>query len=170
MDQEIDYDKVDFLKSCAPSKTKRFFGNLIDIFVILGIIVGIIIPIQYFFSNYTSIENFVSYNDSNWFEDQFISLVVYQLYYTPLEYFKQGSIGKMIFRMRVVHEYDGKNPKITAILKRTLIRVLGIEGLVYLFGGNLWHDRWSDTLVIDIDKYEAASEIELLGEKNSGEF
>ena len=161
MDQEIDYDKVDFLKSCAPSKTKRFLGNLID-GILVTMISGVFIAPVMVIAPENPILQF--YCESNWFISQLLSTVFYLIYYIPFEYYRQSSLGKLIFKMKVVNEYDGGKPTLNSIIQRTLIRILGFEALVYLFGGNLWHDRWSDTLVIDLEKYEARIELESLGE------
>lgn len=164
MDREIDYDKVEFLKSCAPTKTKRFLGNLVDgiaVTIISGIFLG---PLWLL-----DAENpiLLYYFDSNWIVGQLMSSVFYLIYYIPFEYYKQSSLGKIIFKMKVVNEYDGDQPKLNTIIQRSLIRILGIEAFIFLFGGSLWHDRWTDTVVIDLEKYGAASELEQLGQKEA---
>lgn len=158
--QTLDYDRADFLVSCAPTKTKRFFGSLIDgiAITILGLVV--IEPIA---DLSPDLNLSIWSENSNFFLNQLVNGIFYLVYYAPFEYYKQSSLGKMILNMKVVHEYTGNRPELSSIVKRTLIRLLSIEGLFYLFGKKLWHDNYSDTLVIDLALYNERFEIDQLG-------
>ena len=72
------------------------------------------------------------------------------LYYAVFEGLVKGkTIGKMITKTRAVN-LDGTQPEFGTIMKRTISRIVPFE--VFSFLGSRptgWHDRWSDTIVID---------------------
>ena len=77
-------------------------------------------------------------------------LLIYSSYVTIYTFFetitKGKTIGKMITKTRAVRT-DGSPISFNDALKRSLIRIIPFESLS-TFGGNPWHDRWSDTKVI----------------------
>ncbi len=78
----------------------------------------------------------------------FILLLVPGLYVLT-EYNWQRTPGKFITKTRVIDEF-GNPPDLSAILLRTVIRIIPFEGFSCIGDpySRGWHDRWSDTFVV----------------------
>ena len=82
--------------------------------------------------------------------DNIISMILFACYYLLVEVSLGGkTIGKYITGTRVV-DLNGDAPDIEQYVKRSFSRIVPFEALSF-FGSTPggWHDRWSDTLVID---------------------
>ncbi len=76
-----------------------------------------------------------------------ISYTIYVAYYAFFETLTKGrTIGKMVTKTRAVR-LDGTPINFNDALKRSLVRIIPIEAFS-AFGGNPWHDRWTNTKVI----------------------
>jgi uncharacterized RDD family membrane protein YckC len=76
-----------------------------------------------------------------------ISYTIYVATYTFFETVTNGrTIGKMVTKTRAV-KLDGSAISFNDALKRSLVRIIPVEAFS-AFGGNPWHDRWTDTKVI----------------------
>lgn len=104
----------------------------------------------------------------NRFWDILITSIVYFTYALLMEYFTKGrTIGKYITGSKVVC-IDGTQPTFNDYFIRNISRLVPFDVLSFL-GENGWHDKWSETRVINIKNYQAEiqakSEIEALGTK-----
>ena len=122
----------------------RFLNFIIDsiafliVFAILGFIVGLF------------------YNTDN---KLIIELAGYILvageffeYYIFMEYKFQKTIGKLITKTKVLRA-DGENAQIGDIIARTFCRLIPLDRLSFLFTSNGFHDRLSNTTVVqDADR------------------
>ena len=78
-------------------------------------------------------------------------MITLLFYYLLCEGIWHRTIGKLITGTRVV-QTSGSNPAFNKIILRTFIRFIPLEFLTYLEKNkqpNGWHDRWSDTRVIN---------------------
>jgi uncharacterized RDD family membrane protein YckC len=88
--------------------------------------------------------------DHNSWWDTLINYVIFVSYYVLFEGLLQGKTpGKFITNTRVV-TLDGYLPNSNSILLRSFSRLVPFEAFSFLAKKpNGWHDRWSDTIVID---------------------
>lgn len=144
MDFNINYQVVD-LNYCRATTGKRFANYIIDTLVFyivvfgLGIVIGILKP--------------------NLLEDldnlslRLIMLLFYAIVMFMTEAMSNGrSIGKLITGTRAVNE-DGSDMTFQKAFVRNIIRAIPFNALSALgTPSHPWHDRWSDTIVIDEKK------------------
>lgn len=77
------------------------------------------------------------------------------LYYFSLESMNGKTIGKYLTKTRVVY-MDGSTPTNGTIAKRALCRFIPFDALSFLSSYPIgWHDKFSDTLVIDEKTFNA---------------
>jgi uncharacterized RDD family membrane protein YckC len=137
------------------SNTKRFLNLLIDSFILRFIIL---------FIGFIVISTIVS--DPS---DSFVGLIVilvtlfsYFMYYWLCESFLGGrTLGKLITGTKVLSQ-DGSPARPEVIFTRTLIRIVPFEVFSIFTSNGLWHDDWSETMVIDINKSDLPDKNELV--------
>lgn len=81
---------------------------------------------------------------------KWISCILYFLYYFLFEYFKGQTIGKIITKSKVISTTMNDNNYLIRIFLRTLMRLLPIDIISYIFTSRGLHDRVSMTSVIQI--------------------
>jgi uncharacterized RDD family membrane protein YckC len=64
--------------------------------------------------------------------------------------FKGRTVGKLLTGTKAVNE-DGSNPTAKTYLLRALSRIVPFEPFS-AFSGRPWHDKWTNTYVIDVKK------------------
>lgn len=114
------------------------------------------------------ITNAESFGDINPFLDRIITAVVFAFIMFCVELLTKGrSLGKFITGTKVVMT-DGRVPTSEDFLKRNFSRVVPFDTLSF-FGSIGWHDKWSDTRVVNWKKYQEALrrdlELDQLGSK-----
>ena len=115
-----------------------FFGAFLGILYTIGIKA----PLQ-----------LISYIEGNRAFNYLFSSILYFIYIFSIEYLTKGrSIGKFITKTRVV-SIDGTVPTQKDFLIRSLSRLVPFEAVSFLIGNDGWHDSWSDTRVVDWEKY-----------------
>jgi uncharacterized RDD family membrane protein YckC len=120
------------------TKNIRFVNNIIDIIVIYalafatGYILGTVGLAEYL----------------NTAISQIIFLGLMFLYYFLMEKTTGRTIGKFVTRTKVVST-DGNTPTTKQIAQRSLARLVPFEAFSFLGGDTGWHDRWTDTSVVD---------------------
>lgn len=83
----------------------------------------------------------------------YLSLLVYYTFFETL--FKGRTIGKMICGTRAVTD-EGEIMTFGTVLKRTFCRMVPFDAFSYLGGyAHGWHDKWSDTMVVNESEYQA---------------
>jgi len=76
------------------------------------------------------------------------------------EYFTKGrSIGKYITKTKVV-SVDGTAPTQKDFFIRNISRLVPFDGLSFLKQDGGWHDLWSDTRVVNWEKYKSDYEMQ----------
>lgn len=77
-----------------------------------------------------------------------LSGIIYYLFYEGL--FGQTPIKFLTGTL--VRSDDGKKLNFTRVLLRTIIRLIPIEFITFIFNKNGWHDKWSKSIVISQKK------------------
>lgn len=143
--REIMLQHQTFMKTA--SQGKRLANFILDyiffyIFcIILGVFLGVIIVIvspssTSFFDNDSKIVNYL------------LGLFLGMIYYSTYEAITGRTLAKYITKTKVV-TVTGEQPNYKTILIRTICRFIPFEPFSFLFGDSGWHDRLSDTMVID---------------------
>ncbi|MBE4947404.1 RDD family protein [Chryseobacterium culicis] len=145
----------------------RLANNFLDL-VVLYIVNYLFSTISNLLYEVTSIEFFYFYSNGNMLWQILIGNFNYCLYYFLMENYLDGrTVAKYITGTKVIST-DGTKPSTRQIMYRSLSRIVPFDGLSFL-GENGWHDKWSETRVINLKNYQAEiqakSEIEALGKK-----
>lgn len=145
----------------------RLANNFLDL-VVLYIVNYLFSTISNLLYEVTSIEFFYFYSNGNMLWQILIGNFNYCLYYFLMENYLDGrTVAKYITGTKVIST-DGTKPSTRQIIYRSLSRIVPFDGLSFL-GENGWHDKWSETRVINLKNYQAEiqakSEIEALGKK-----
>lgn len=140
---------------------KRFAHFFVD---------GIVYYVLYYFVEYLWIN--ISRADalSNLITGFFISTIfmfAFPIYYILFEHFFQRTPGKFLTKTIVIDIY-GNKPEIGTNILRNIIRLVPFETFSCLSDRG-WHDRWSDTFVVDEDEYLIIKELQLKLENEAGE-
>lgn len=132
---------------------KRLVNFIVDYIVFLGLFMFLIVAIGIIAGLVTGDEEFTFFSDlerMNPIIDRIFTGVMYCLYCLFFEYLANGkSIGKMLTKTRVVSA-DGTKPTLNQLVKRNFTRIVPFDGFSFLTETPQgWHDRWSDTYVVD---------------------
>ncbi|MBT2563293.1 RDD family protein [Pedobacter sp. ISL-68] len=133
------------LDYCRASTGKRFVNYIIDVIVFyilafgLGIVIGVLKP-----------SLLVGVDDLSL---RLVSLLFYGIVMFVTEAMSNGrSIGKLVTGTRAVNE-DGSDMSFQKIFVRNIVRAIPFNALSALgTPSSPWHDRWSDTMVVDEKK------------------
>jgi len=106
--------------------------------------------------------------------DFVLTIVIYLTYFIIFEIFTQRTLGKFIFKTKVILE-NGSKPKPADIILRSLCRLIPFEVFSFLGDdGRGWHDSMSDTFVVDSKKFDAKikmmNDLETLGKPEEDNF
>ena len=140
LDSDLFQSELQFTQA---SKGKRFVNFLID--YIIAILISVLM--------FVLTDVLGLYFISNGLISNLFSLFLFALYYIICESTLKGkTIGKFVTKTRAVNT-DGSGMDMNTIVKRSFSRVVPFEQFSY-FGSEPtgWHDRWSDTMVIDETK------------------
>lgn len=139
-------------KEVLANKSQRFINFCIDfivrilIFLGIGFIIGI--TDQLLMTDYVG-----SLESMTRLQEIFIELLLVSVYYLLMEILTARTIGKYITGTMVV-DYYGNKASSQHIAMRTLCRFVPFDPLSFLGeDGKGWHDKWSQTLVIDVKKF-----------------
>nr|WP_315419146.1 RDD family protein [uncultured Pedobacter sp.] len=144
MDFNNNYQEID-LSYCRASSGKRFANYIIDTIVFyivafgLGIVIGILKP-----------NLLVGVDDLSL---RLVLLLFYGIVMFMTEAMSNGrSIGKLITGTRAVN-YDGTDMSFQKAFVRNIVRAIPFNALSAFGTPSIpWHDRWSDTMVVDEKK------------------
>lgn len=85
-----------------------------------------------------------------WFIETMLELLFISFYYILLESYLKGKTLAKYFTKTKVLNLDGSKPSFETIVKRSFIRLVPFEAFSFLGDEpDGWHDRWSNTIVID---------------------
>lgn len=141
--EETQSNLFDATNELVPASTgKRFLNYLIDMVAfyalcyVMGLLLALAAPGLFASESQTT---FISY---------IIAILIILAYYTALEGSTGKSFGKMITGTKVVTEEGYKITYKDAFL-RTLSRLVPFEGFSIFMGSGMWHDRWTQTQVVE---------------------
>ena len=123
-------------------KGARLGNFIIDTIIICIIIIPVIVLIAFIYPDI--------YNPSSPAFEMLASFVFFS-YYFLLEFFLGKTVGKMLTKTFVV-DRNGNKPKLLNIVVRSLVRLIPIEGISFLFGTLGFHDLISGTRVVKNEK------------------
>ncbi|MFD0863000.1 RDD family protein [Sungkyunkwania multivorans] len=141
------------------SKGKRFANYFTDLIIFYIVFIGgaLIYGMIYVSMGGDDVEEqLMALENANPLVDRLITLLIYGTYYFIAESLLGGrTIGKYLTKTVTV-DINGNKPTIGHTLKRSLSRMVPFEQFSF-FGelGRGWHDQWSDTYVVDVEKLEA---------------
>lgn len=148
LDQELIQEN--FTQYRQASKGKRFANFLIDMIVfyiflmILGFTLGILQVV-------TKTDLLSWTEDLNPLVDRLMTMLLYAIYYCLVEgIFKGRTLGKLITKTRTVGE-DGLLMNTSELLNRSFSRIIPFDQLSFAFADQGWHDRFSHTMVVDLN-------------------
>ncbi|WP_436489522.1 RDD family protein [Chitinophaga sp. ARDCPP14] len=128
---------------------RRLANYIIDLVSFYIVLIVVIIPIT------IAYPDLLDFADSPGMDylDRLLAMVAYGIYMGVIEaVFKGKSLGKLITGTRAVNE-DGSEISAKTAFLRGLSRAVPFDAFS-AFGGwcHPWHDRWTDTYVIDVKK------------------
>ena len=130
-------------KLIAADKGKRLGNYIIDRIVLTILTVGLTFG-YYMFAD-------AAVEEVNTIADYIISSLLFVVGYSFFEIALKGKTpGKYLTKTRVVMRGTGATPDAGTIIKRSFCRIVPFEAFSFL--GHVrdgWHDKWSDTMVID---------------------
>ena len=134
--------KIDLRRA---SGGQRFVNYLIDFAISSAALAGISILLDGYVLNIL--------NSESWLVQHLVGASFAVIYYSLLESILNGkSIGKFLTGTRAV-QIDGQPLTANKALIRSLCRIVPFEAFSFLGNdASGWHDKWSDTLVIDEKK------------------
>ncbi|MBL7864965.1 MAG: RDD family protein [Cyclobacteriaceae bacterium] len=151
----VDMASVGVIKAVLPANAslgKRFANLIIDIIAyyivvfILSFVIGFIMAFVA-----PEILDSIAEGETS-FEVYAFAYLVYFLYYFLMENTFGRTLGKLVTGTRVV-DLHGNKPTSGAIFRRTISRFVPFEQFSFLGSTPTgWHDRWTDTLVVDLKK------------------
>lgn len=132
------------------SLSQRFFNNLIDTLVFLGIVmtVGMILALS---AESLGGSAETVFSDGGLFN--LVSYVIFLLYYFGMEAATGRTVGKLLTGTKVVRLGDCGRAPLAAIFLRSVIRFVPFNALSIFFKAEellTWHDKWSRTMVVSL--------------------
>ena len=157
LDEGLQKTSAEPVELTMATQGKRFGTYVID--RIFSYIFAIFIAGAYFAMNPDNAEKLVSNSGFERGADLLFGYLSLLIYYTIFEtLFKGRTIGKMICGTRAVTD-EGQIMDFGTVLKRTFCRMVPFDALSYLGGYAYgWHDKWSDTMVVNENEYQAFSQ------------
>jgi len=139
------YEEIDY-RYYKASPSKRFVNYVIDVLFFYVLIFG-------FYAIISMIDPRVFDFIDDGVTDRIVGLVFYGVIMSFTEAMLNGkSIGKFITKTRAV-SLDGSDLSFERIFTRNLIRIIPFEILsAFGYPCSPWHDKWSDSIVVDEKK------------------
>ncbi len=141
-EQLLDIGLATEAKLIPASKQKRFINYIVDQIVGMLFLVGFFLLLESVFV--LGLENIDP------LLDQIISTLLFPIYYIFFEGLLKGkTLGKYVTGTRAL-TISGAHPSWGTIIKRSYSRIVPFEAFSFLGERpDGWHDRWTDTMVID---------------------
>jgi uncharacterized RDD family membrane protein YckC len=151
-----EYGNVEITYGMLASKSKRFCNYIIDYFITFSIaLVAFKINLMYEDNNnLVTVEAWAKVLNSLPFQMYNYASII--IYYGLVESLSAHTLGKYVTGTKVITR-DGSKPDSTAILIRTLCRLIPFEFISFFMPRPIgWHDILSKTLVVDTFNYDTA--------------
>lgn len=122
---------------------QRLANYLIDVVIFYIVIFVILVPLVLGMATYGSAETAGGFIAITYL----VTFGLFFAYYIFMEGGKGKTIGKMVTKTKVVTT-DGSPMTFGKAALRTLIRMVPIEFISVFLDTSMWHDRWSNTMVV----------------------
>ncbi len=93
-----------------------------------------------------------------YFYTSILFLILFLTYFIISEFYFQTTIGKILTNSLVIDIY-GNKPTFKTILLRTLVRLIPWDIYTFIFEDRGWHDKWTNTLVVNKAELKTLKEI-----------
>ena len=130
------------------SKGKRFLNCVIDQigYMAMGVGAGVLLALL----EEAGLGTGFDFEEESKLRDWVVGALMVLVYYSFFETLFGRTPGKWITGTKVVN-LNGTKPGFGRILGRTFARLVPFEAFSFLGGGDSgWHDKWSDTVVVDV--------------------
>lgn len=147
-------ENIRITKDMLASKGKRLANFVIDyiIRIILIFVLSLFVAIYAYLVGSEDILN--AMENISTLTEYLIAFLMLIIYYVVFESINGRTIGKYITNTKVLM-IDGSKAQSDKIVLRTLSRIVPFEFLSFLGSDDTgWHDTWTDTVVVDLKKYE----------------
>jgi uncharacterized RDD family membrane protein YckC len=126
------------------SKLKRLVNFLID-----SLIIGILSIVVFYILSYVFIKlNLLSsIGEREIISIDIFLLIIAFMYYFISESMLGRTVGKYITGTKLVNA-KGDIPSVLSIFLRTIIRLIPLDSITYLFDSVVWHDKYSSTYLV----------------------
>ncbi|MFC4741042.1 RDD family protein [Flavobacterium ponti] len=146
--------KVRITNDMLASKGKRLANFVIDYFIRIVLVFGFGIVVAIYAHSVGDEDILYAMENMNTITEYLIGFLFLFIYYLIFESINGRTIGKYITNTKVLM-IDGSKASSDKVLMRTLSRIVPFEFLSFLGNDDKgWHDTWTDTVVVDIKKYE----------------
>lgn len=135
----------------AASTGKRFCNYLIDRTIAVGGLPALIGLALGFAEQAGLASGWLTWlEESSWLTQYSFGALISFIYFAGMESLTGLTIGKLVTGCKVISN-DGTRPKPAQVVGRTLARFVPFEPFSFLGGlPSGWHDRWSNTCVVDV--------------------
>ncbi|GEP91680.1 Uncharacterized membrane protein YckC, RDD family [Chitinophaga terrae (ex Kim and Jung 2007)] len=153
IEKSIFEEEVDLVQASSGKRLANYLIDLLGFYVFLFSFWTVIVSLS------STMMEFAVYLEENRLLDRLISLVMYGLYMGVLEMLMKGrSFGKFITGTAVTTE-EGTVPSAQTLFLRGIARSVPFEVLSALGNPSYpWHDKWTQTLVINLKRSTLKSE------------
>jgi len=133
------------------SNGKRFLNYIIDRIAAMGLIM-LVFFLGGLMEEFGWVSGVVDFaDDISRVTDFVISTGFFMIYYIFCESLFGRTLGKLITGTKVI-DLEGKRPSFLTIMGRSFARIVPFEPLSFFGSSGGWHDRWSETRVVDMRK------------------
>lgn len=152
MEQQHVLDEILELDYELASTGQRFLNNIIDtiaFYILVTIVFGIGGAALFASGTINDLSTDEQVNDSlgGVLGIYFFFFAVFFLYYVLFEGTKGKTLGKFITKTKVVCE-NGEAMSFKKAFVRSLCRLVPFEAISIFFGAQMWHDKWTGTMVV----------------------
>ena len=148
------HSNIRITKDMLASKNKRLANFIIDYIIRIILLFGLSLLVAIYAQIIGSEDIILAMENINKITEILIGFLLLFIYYLIFESINGRTIGKYITNTKVLM-IDGSKAQSDVVLRRTLSRIVPFEFLSFLGNDDKgWHDTWTDTVVVDIKKYE----------------
>lgn len=148
------YAPAAFFEAPNAGLGKRFLNLFLDFIAVLGVVFVFFIVLVVIEEMGYRLNSEGMFANASEFQQTVIFYLLFFAYYTCCEGFFGRSFGKLVTGTKVV-TLSGAPLTIRSAMLRSLIRMVPFETLSFFgsFGNGVglgWHDKWTDTRVVDL--------------------
>ena len=147
-------NKFHITNDIIATKQTRMTNYVIDYVVQMSIFVSVAVSLS-ILSKILKNPSLISwFEDMNKIQEYIYGAIVTMVYYAVFESLTARSVGKYVTNTIVVLQ-DGTRPPTETMLRRSIYRILPFNALFFLWQDRVWHDKYTDTFVVNKSALEA---------------